>query len=249
MTDDTKIIVSDSQDPAFNLALEECLFNREEAYALFYVNESSVIIGSNQIWENEVDRQFCYQHQIPVYRRISGGGAVYHDLGNLNYSFIFNKKKQKYNLNALYLKPIVVALASFGIHPVIGKRKDLWLPDGMHKISGTASHFTGSRVMHHGTILYDSDLKMLRGALLSSLKIKDVKGIPSVVSPVKNIKTYLKESQLKVFSASDFFDKMIEQVGKVLGSQHVVIPDEQMIAAIETLAKDKYRLESWNKRK
>ncbi len=249
MTDDTIIIVSDSQDPAFNLALEECLFNREEAYALFYVNESSVIIGSNQIWENEVDRQFCYQHQIPVYRRISGGGAVYHDLGNLNYSFIFNKKKQKYNLNALYLKPIVVALASFGVHPVIGKRKDLWLPDGIHKISGTASHFSGSRVMHHGTILYDTDLEVLRGALLSSLKIKDVKGIPSVVSPVKNIKTYLEESQLKVFSVPDFFNKMIGQVCKVFGNQHIVMPDEQMVAAAETLAKGKYRLESWNKRK
>jgi|BioPla2DNA2_1021312.scaffolds.fasta_scaffold84440_2 lipoate-protein ligase A len=249
MIDDTKIIVSDSQDPAFNLALEEYLFNQKEAYALFYVNESSVIIGSNQIWENEVDRQFCYQHQIPVYRRISGGGAVYHDLGNLNYSFIFNKKKQKYNLNAAYLKPIMVALASFGIYPVIGKRKDLWLPDGVHKISGTASHFAGSRVMHHGTILYDSDLKMLQGALLSSLKIKEVKGIPSVVSPVKNIKTYLEESQLKVFSASDFFDKLIKQVSKMLNNQHIVMLDEHMIAAVETLAKDKYRLESWNKRK
>jgi len=249
MTDDTKIIVSDSHDPAFNLALEEYLFNQKKAYVLFYVNEFSVIIGSNQIWENEVDRQFCHQHQIPVYRRISGGGAVYHDLGNLNYSFIFNKKEQKYSLNAAYLKPIMVALASFGVHPVIGKRKDLWLPDGVHKISGTASHFTGSRVMHHGTILYDSDLKMLQGALLSSLKIKDVKGIPSVVSPVKNIKTYLEENQLKVFSVPDFFNKMIGQVCKVFGNQHIVMPDEQMVAAAETLAKGKYRLESWNKRK
>ena len=150
----------------FQFSFEECLFNREEAYVLFYVNESSVIIGSNQIWENEVDRQFCYQHQIPVYRRISGGGAVYHDLGNLNYSFILNKKEQKYNLNAAYLKPIVVALASFGVHPVIGKRKDLWLPDGSINIR-TASHFSGSRVMHHGTIP-GPDLEMLRGALLSS---------------------------------------------------------------------------------
>jgi len=249
MMNNAKIIVSDSHDPAFNLALEEYLFNQKEEYVLFYINDSSVIIGSNQVWENEVNQDFCRQYQIPIYRRISGGGAVYHDLGNLNYSFIFNKKDQKYKLNAEYLKLVIVALTAFGIQPIVGKRKDLWLPDGVHKISGTASHLTGSRVMHHGTILYDADLEILQSVLLSSLKITDVKGIPSVVSPVKNIKTYMEENQLKAYPASDFFTRMIRQVSKVLDNPHILMPDEQMRTAVETIAKSKYRLESWNKRK
>lgn len=249
MMNNAKIIVSELHNPAFNLALEEYLFNQKEEYVLFYINDSSVIIGSNQVWENEVDQDFCRKHQIPIYRRISGGGAVYHDLGNLNYSFIFNKKDQKYKLNAEYLKPIIVALTAFGIQPIVGKRKDLWLPDRVYKISGTASHLTGSRVMHHGTILYDTDLEILQSVLLSSLKITDVKGIPSVVSPVKNIKTYLEENQLKVYPASEFFANLIDQVSKILDNPDILIPDEQMIAAIQILMNDKYKLESWNKKK
>ncbi len=243
-----QIIVSDRQDPAFNLALEEYLFNQEEVYTLFYSNTASVIIGSNQIWENEIDQQFCDAHQIPLYRRISGGGAVYHDLGNLNYSFIFNKEGSSFNLNAEYLKPIVMALTYFGIQPVVGKRKDLWLPDG-HKISGTASHITGKRVMHHGTILYDSDLHMLNSALLSSLKVTEVKGIPSVVSPVKNIRTYCEEFGLPLYTSTEFFRLLIEKVSHILNVEKLIYLDKAKIESVEALADSKYRLKAWNRKK
>ena len=160
-----KLILSATHDPAFHLAMEEYLFyNEKEEFALFYVNSPSVIIGCNQVWENEVNVDFCVQHNIPVLRRMSGGGAVYHDEGNLNYCFITNQSGAGTSLSAEFLKPVVIALTYFGFQPVVGKRKDLWLPDG-YKISGTASHIAAKREMHHGTLLYNTNLDQLAGAL------------------------------------------------------------------------------------
>ena len=244
-----ELVVSDIKDPALNLALEEFLFNKTDMeYALFYVNAPSVIIGCNQVWENEINEAFCQLHNIPVYRRISGGGAVYHDYGNINYSFITNKKGNKTDLNAEFLKPIVVALTIFGCQPVVGQRKDLWLPDGF-KISGTASHVTATRIMHHGTLLYESDINKLTGALASKKKNTVVKGIESVPSPVKNIRTYCMENHLPALTPVDFFSKLIEEVKFILGATTVFIPDNQLLTEVEALANEKYRKESWNKKK
>ncbi|MDD2284842.1 MAG: lipoate--protein ligase family protein [Paludibacter sp.] len=244
-----ELVVSEKNDPAINLALEEFLFNKTDMeYALFYVNAPSVIIGCNQVWENEINVDFCYGNAIPVYRRISGGGAVYHDYGNLNYCFIMNKKGNKTDLNAEFLKPIIVSLTTFGCQPVVGQRKDLWLPDGF-KFSGTASHVTANRVLHHGTLLYETDLDKLNGALASENKNAEVKGISSVPSPVKNIRTYCIENHLSVRTPSDFFNKMIEEVKFVTGITHTITPDEDMMKGVELLANEKYRDESWNKRK
>ena len=244
-----ELVVSEKSDPAINLALEEFLFNKTDMeYALFYVNAPSVIIGCNQVWENEVNADFCRQHAIPVYRRISGGGAVYHDYGNLNYCFISNKKGDKTDLNAEFLKPIIVSLTTFGCQPVVGKRKDLWLPDGF-KFSGTASHVTANRVLHHGTLLYDTDIDKLTGALAAKKVNSAVKGIASVPSPVKNIRTFCLENNRPVRAPSAFFNKMIDGAKFVTGITQTITPDEAMMKAVELLANEKYRDESWNKKK
>ncbi|MFZ4726698.1 MAG: lipoate--protein ligase family protein, partial [Paludibacter sp.] len=147
-----QIIHFSSTSPTFNLAAEEFLFSERQDDLLFlYVNEPSVIIGCNQAMRNEVNLEFCTENEIQIVRRMSGGGAVYHDLGNLNYCFISNKTIGKSSLNDDFLKPIVKVLVDLGVPVEIGKRKDLWLPD-RYKISGTASHVSKNRELHHGTL-------------------------------------------------------------------------------------------------
>lgn len=244
-----KLILSETHDPALHLALEEYLFyNEKEEFALFYVNSPSVIIGCNQVWENEVNVDFCMQHNIPVLRRMSGGGAVFHDDGNLNYCFITNQSGVGTSLSAEFLKPVVIALTYFGFQPVVGKRKDLWLPDG-YKISGTASHIAAKREMHHGTLLYNTNLEQLAGALNPVKREQKTKGIASVTSPVKNIIDYLKEYQLPVYETADFFIQLINQLEPILeinGSFKLDAPSQEQV---NLLADNKYRTDLWNKKK
>src|SRR5690606_37103196 len=136
----------------------------------------SVIIGSNQAVLNEVDLDFCIEKGISVIRRLSGGGAVYHDHGNINYSFIHNKTGER--LSAGFLKPVVEIPQSVEMPVLIGKRKDIWL-DGF-KISGTASHISRGRELHHGTLLYDTDLVVRDKALSSKLDFVIKKATASV---------------------------------------------------------------------
>ncbi len=244
-----KLIFSSYQDPALNLALEEILFNlKNEEFALFYVNTPSVIIGKNQVLQNEVNEEFCVEHKIPVFRRISGGGAVYHDLGNLSYSFISNKSNKIYNMSTDFLEPIIYALNELGIQAVIGRRKDLWLPDG-NKISGTAAHITATRNLHHGTILYRSDITKLTNSLSSNNIDVNLKGIASVVSPVKNISAYLSDSQLDILPSEKFFRKLAAYAKVYLKISEEFIIDIELHKKITHLADTKYRLDTWNKKK
>jgi len=179
----------------FNLAAEEYLFSERQDDILFlYVNEPSVIIGSNQVIRNEVNLNFCAENNIRVVRRMSGGGAVYHDLGNLNYCFITNKTEGKSLLSADFLLPVVETLKLLNVPVEIGKRKDLWLQGGF-KVSGTASHVSKNRELHHGTLLYDTDLDKLQKSLTVEDKDESLKGIVSVPSVVKNLKNSLQENQ------------------------------------------------------
>lgn len=244
-----KLLVSDRHDPAYHLALEEYLFyQKNEEFALFYVNSPSVIIGCNQVWENEVDADFCTRLGIPVLRRMSGGGAVYHDSGNLNYSFISNQSENKSSLSAEFLQPVVTALSNFGFHAVVGKRKDLWLPDGF-KISGTASHIAAKRELHHGTLLYNTNLEKLAGALNPGKKEQKAKGIASVPSPVKNIIDYLRDNQLVTSGNEDFFVQLIDQLKIVLSIKETFVLDPAVEEQVELLASSKYRADLWNMKK
>jgi lipoate---protein ligase len=244
-----KLIVSESHDPAYHLALEEHLFNqRDEEFALFYVNSPCVIVGCNQVWENEVNTVFCKKHQIPVLRRMSGGGAVYHDHGNLNYCFITNQSGVGTSLSAEFLKPVVIALTYFGFQPVVGKRKDLWLPDG-YKISGTASHIAAKRELHHGTLLFKTDLNKLNGALNPKNKDLNIKGIASVPSPVKNISCYMKEYNLPLYEMADFCRQFIRKIKPVLDLNASLLLDANAEEQINLLADNKYRTDLWNKKK
>jgi lipoate-protein ligase A len=243
------LLFSTSTSPTFNLATEEYLFaERQDDLLFLYVNEPSVIIGCNQAIRNEVDLEFCSENNIQIVRRLSGGGAVYHDLGNLNFCFISNKTAGESSLNDEFLKPIIAILTELGIPVEIGKRKDLWL-DRIYKISGTASHVTKNRELHHGTLLYDTNLEMLEETLSSKKKDESAKAISSVPSKVKNLRTYFKENEQVTLNAVDFFDLFKDRLIEIYKFKIENILSEVEIEKIQLLVGEKYTSKNWTYKK
>lgn len=239
-----KIIRSHSNFTAFNLAAEAYLFNGGiDEYLLVYVNEPSVVIGANQVVNNEVNVDFCKEQNIQLFRRVSGGGAVYHDLGNLNYSFISNKEIQTLALGSDFLSPIVSVLNNLSIPVEIGPRKDLWLQGGF-KISGTASHFSKNRIMQHGTLLYDSNIFKLQTSLNSLKKDETLKGTASVSSPVKNLRNFLMEKNGIAPEAQVFFDEIIQRLGIELIAE-IMYFTQNDILEINKIANSKFTQIDW----
>ncbi len=240
-----QIIHSQSTSPTFNLAAEEFLFaERMDDLLFLYVNEPSVIIGSNQVMRNEVNLEFCKENNIQIVRRMSGGGAVYHDIGNLNYSFISNNKVGQSALSAEFLLPVVKVLKVLNIPVEIGKRKDLWLPGGF-KISGTASHISKNRVLHHGTLLFETNLDHLNKSLQSHDKDLSLKGTASVPSKVKNIREYLCEKNQDL-NMNDFKQNLINQFEIYYNTQKQNLSNP---FEIQFLVDSKYSKVEWNFKK
>ena len=147
-------IRNDSKDPHFNLALEEYVFYNFDPswdYVLLWQNEPSVIIGRNQNTMEEINYKFIKDNNINVVRRMSGGGAVYHDLGNLNYTFIVNSERDVTSNFKIFTEPVMSALAKLGVKAEFSGRNDITI-DG-RKFSGNAQHYSKNRLLHHGTIL------------------------------------------------------------------------------------------------
>ena len=243
-----KIVQSLSNFTAFNLAAEAYLFNESvEEYLLVYVNEPSVVVGANQVINNEVNVDFCKEQNIQLFRRVSGGGAVYHDFGNLNYSFISNKDIKTLTLGSDFLNPIVTVLESLNIQVEIGSRKDLWLKDGF-KISGTASHFSKNRVLQHGTLLYDTDIFKLQTSLNSLQKDETLKGTASVPSPVKNLRNFLIERSGIAPETQVFFDDIIQCLGVELTAEIRNFTQNE-ISEITNIAYSKFIQPEWTYKK
>ena len=241
-----QIIFSHSNLPTFNLAAEEFLFSqKKENFLLLYVNEPSVIIGSNQAVVNEVDMDFCIDKGIRIIRRMSGGGAVYHDFGNLNYTFIGEKTDRA--LSSDFLIPVVDVLSQLQIPAEIGKRKDLWL-NGF-KISGTAAHISRGRQLHHGTLLYDSELHFLQKALSPEKRDRIQKATASVPSPVKNIRAYLIEKNGSAPYKDDFFDLFTLKMLAYYRLNQLTSFSDHEIEIITTLQQEKYTNREWNYKK
>ena len=243
------IIHTTSTSPTFNLATEEFLFaERTDDLLFLYVNEPAVVIGCNQAIRNEVDLEFCKMNDIQIVRRMSGGGAVFHDLGNLNFCFISNKTEGKSSLNDDFLKPVVEVLTDLGIPVQIGKRKDLWLQNE-YKITGTASHVAKNRELHHGTLLYDTNLEMLEKALTSTQKDERVKAIASVRSTVKNLRTWFEEQDHFTLSSTDFFELITRKLAAYMLQETVIALLESESEEILELAENKYMSNEWTFKK
>ncbi|WP_430932425.1 lipoate--protein ligase family protein [Saccharicrinis sp. 156] len=185
-----RIILSQKTDPFQNLATEEYLLkNFSEDIFFLYINSKSIIVGKHQNALAEVNFKFVTENEIPVVRRLSGGGTVFHDPGNINFCFITSGVKGELVNFKKYTTPIVEFLKSIGVDAHFGGRNDI-LIEGC-KISGNACHVFKNKVMHHGTLLFNSQLGSLTQSLKNDpLKFKD-KAVKSVRSKVTNIHDHL----------------------------------------------------------
>lgn len=195
-----RYIYSPSKDPYWNLALEQYVFDSLDKtydYFMLWQNDNAIIIGKFQNTSGEINPAFVKEHGIRVARRLSGGGAVYHDLGNLNFTFIADNKGSGFNFST-FCMPVVRALDTLGVKAEISGRNDMTI-DGK-KFSGNSMYMKSGRVMHHGTIMYDSNLEMLVNALNVPKDKIETKGIKSVKSRVTNIKPYMANENLPIES-------------------------------------------------
>src|SRR3954447_19355068 len=177
-----------------NLAIEEYALKNldiNETYLLFYINESSIIIGKNQNTIEEINTEHVEGNGIKVVRRLSGGGAVYHDLGNLNFSFITKDDGESFHNFRKFTEPVVAALKKLGVNAELSGRNDI-LAEG-RKISGNAQFSTKGRMFSHGTLLFDSEIEHVVSALRVRKDKIESKGIKSIRSRVANISEFLKE--------------------------------------------------------
>ena len=185
-------------NPFLNLALEEYIlrnFDHGNDYLLFYVNEPSIIIGRNQNTLEEINHEYVEEKNIHVVRRISGGGAVYHDFGNLNFSFITDYDVKSLNNFRKFTEPVIKVLNKMGVPAELKGRNDIVAND--KKISGNAQFSSVKRMFSHGTLLLDSDLSEVSNALNVKMSKIESKGHKSVRSRVANINEFLSE-KLKV---------------------------------------------------
>lgn len=236
-------IISSSKDPAFNLAAEEYLLRqKKEDYAFFYINRPSVIIGKHQNALAEINLPYLEEQNIPVFRRMSGGGTVYHDEGNLNFCFIKNGDNSDLVNFKKATEPIVSALQRRGLPARNGERNDLLL--NYKKISGNACHVFKRRVMHHGTLLYQSDLNRLTGSLKSDPTRFEDKAVKSVRSEVVNINQVLQSKE----TTTEFLQNLVEDLLRNNTDWEKATFSKVDLDKIEELKKEKYDHSEWNYR-
>lgn len=233
-------IEGQSTDPTFNLAVEEHLYRTIDqghpGYFLLWQNRPSIIVGRFQNTAQEVNRAFAEEHGIAVVRRISGGGAVYHDLGNINYTFIVpNNEGSPFDF-ARHARPVVDALAALGVTAEFNSRNDLAI-DGK-KFSGSAQHMDRRRLLHHGTLLFDSDLSVLARALQVDDEKFTSKGFKSVRSRVTNILPCLPVP----LSLEDFMEALRNSLS---GTETVTLTKDHR-EAVTALQREKYASWEWN---
>ena len=235
-----KCIRSTSHDPYFNLAAEEYLLKQfQEEYYFQYVNDPSVGVGKHQNALAEIDLDFLEKEGIRLARRISGGGAVYHDPGNLNYAFITEESPGDFVKFSTYTAPIIAALRQAGIQAHLGKRNELLTGD--KKISGTASHVFKTRVLHHGTLLFDADLQKLSRCLyVEEGRYRD-KAVRSVRSEVVNLQTLLAEEMDDQAFYHHIFHHILESDP---GNKRYDFTDQDL-EAIKKLVNEKFSTWEW----
>lgn len=233
-----RVIYNTSTNPYFNLALEEQLLTRaQDDIFMLWRNSRAVIVGRNQNTHAEIDFDYIRENSILVVRRLTGGGAVFHDLGNVNYTFI--TKSGEFNNYARFCAPVICALAGMGVTAELSGRNDL-LIDGK-KFSGNAQCSHAGRLMHHGTLMFSADVSDMAAALrVNPLKIRS-KGIKSVASRVTNISQHLPSPM----TVEEFLSGLL---GYIAGSEKCLVtqPTCEEISGAQTLEKEKYSQWDWN---
>lgn len=229
-------------DPALNLATEQYVFDalpREHSYFMLWQNDRAVIIGKHQNTLSEINEDYVRAQGIRVVRRLSGGGAVYHDLGNLNFTFVTDAGHTETLDFRLFCLPIVRTLETLGVHAEVNGRNDITI-DG-RKFSGNSQYLRGGRVMHHGTILFDSDLSVVQSALRVDPEKIRAKGVRSVRSRVTNVREHLPRE----IPLAEFRRILLENVVRENGGEEYRLTPEDR-AAVERLREERYASWEWN---
>lgn len=232
-------------DPSINLALEEYVlqnFGEKDTYLLFYINEPSIIIGRNQNTVEEINTDYVDENGIKIIRRLSGGGAVYHDEGNLNFSFITKDDGDSFHNFAKFTQPVVDALNKLGVPAELIGRNDL-LVEG-RKISGNAQFATKGRMFGHGTLMFDSEIEHVVAALNVKMEKIESKGIKSIRSRVANITEFLgvelTMDEFKEMLLRNIFD--VEDLNEIPRYELT----EEDWENVYQLAEERYRTWDWN---
>lgn len=230
-----------STDPYFNLATEEYLLkNMKEEIFMLWRDKPCIVVGKNQNTLQEINYDYVKEQNIPVVRRLTGGGAVFHDLGNLNFTFITSKDPSDFNNFKKFTLPIINVLNALEIKAEFTGRNDLTIEG--KKFSGNAQCSFKGRVLHHGTLLFSSEIKDLSSALKVNPSKFQGKAVTSVVSRVTNISSHLK-SQLSIEEFRELIMKHITENEKDCVLYNFSKED---LLSINKLLEEKYNTWSWN---
>lgn len=235
-----KYLETGSTDPAYNLAFEEyVLENRADGdYLMLWQNDNTIVIGQNQNAEAEINRKFVEEHGIHVVRRATGGGAVYHDLGNLNYSFISSVDDPETMTFSKFTGAVCGALEKMGVTAEASGRNDI-LVNGK-KVSGTAQRLSKNRILYHGTLLFDSNPDMIAGALNVDPSKFQGKAAKSVRARVGSIRKELPEDM----NLPEFWAYLKEALAGEAGSVEDQLTEEEL-AQVAAIRDSKYGTWEW----
>ena len=235
-------IESRSTNPYYNLALEEYIFNNmdpSESYFLLWQNANTIVVGKFQNTHEEINQEAVDANEIRVVRRLSGGGAVYHDEGNLNFTFIVSKEGNKEFDFSIFVKPIIKALSDLGVKAEFTGRNDITI-DGL-KISGNSQYIKNNRVLHHGCIMLDSNLDKVKDAL----RVKEAKFESRSVKSVRSRITTINEHAPSKISMETFKKAIKDNVFRDTEVREYCLTEDDQ-AEIAKLEKEKYCTWEWN---
>ena len=238
-----KYIINDSNETAYNIALEEFAFKKmldEDMIFLLWINKPSIIVGRHQNTIQEINRDFVRENGIEVVRRISGGGAVYHDYNNLNYTIISKENEDRAFDFKSFSVPVIKTLEELGVKAEFTGRNDLEI-DGK-KICGNAQAYINGRIMHHGCLLFDVDLSVLAKALKVSKDKIESKGVKSVRARVTNIVDELPEK----ITVEEFKNLLLDYMKREYPEMTEYKLTEEDIAEINKAKEEKFGNWDWN---
>lgn len=231
-----------SRDPYYNLAFEEYIFeklDRSHAYFLLWQNSNTIVVGKYQNTAEEINQDVVYEKGIRVARRLSGGGAVYHDDGNLNFTFIVDAGNIEDFQFEAFVKPVVKTLEKMGVKAEFNGRNDITI-DGM-KFSGNSQYMKHGRIMHHGCIMLDSNLASVADALRVRAAKFESKSVKSVRSRVTTINMHTAHK----YTIDEFKKLLVETIAETNELEKLELTEEQKLE-IEQLRKEKYATWEWN---